>query len=74
MSNSGISQEDVLTWVEDCLEHCKAIESKLKGVSVEGKPILQRALIQEGGHHVDTLHRLFHNLQESLYNKRIQNG
>jgi hypothetical protein len=68
---SEISQEELTDHVEEMLEQCEIIQSKLLSLIATPKPILQRALIQEGGHHALNLHNRFFELENELLRRRI---
>ena len=68
---SKISQEELLISVTAMLEQCEHIQGKLFSVLQERSPIMQRALLQEGKYHSNTLSHEFNYLENELANRRI---
>ena len=66
-----ISQCELAESVQDMLCECEIIRYKLSSVLNTSQPILQRALIQEGGYHALNLHNRFFQLKHELLSKRI---
>jgi hypothetical protein len=66
-----ISQEELIWNLSEMHEQCELIKRKLLSAMQCTKPILQRAFIQEIGHHNISLKQRFNYLEGELLNRRI---